>query len=114
MLFSFALTGLMLGLLSLYFVHAVMQNHFGQALGWLFVMITAVLGGVGVYIGRFLRWNSWDVFFSPKEILSDVVVRVVNPLSNLNFYGFTSIITAFLVISYLMFISMRRDSKFGS
>jgi uncharacterized membrane protein len=114
MLAAFAWTGFFLAIASLRTMQLLVKNHLGWFLSWIFVGSVLTLAGIGIYLGRFSRWNSWDIFFSPKEILTDVIVRVINPLSNLNFYGFTSIITAFLVISYLMFISIRRDSKFGS
>ena len=114
MLATFAWTGLFLAIASLRTMQLLVKNHYGWLFSWLFAGTALTLAGIGIYLGRFSRWNSWDIFFSPKEILFDVAVRVVNPLSNLGFYGFTSIITAFLIICYLMFISMRRDSKFGS
>lgn len=108
MLFSFALTGLMLGLLSLYFVHAVVQNHFGQALGWLFVMITAVLGGVGVYIGRFLRWNSWDVFTNPITLLNDLVYNLFNPDLFFKAFVTTGMLTAVFMVAYIILFLLPR------
>ncbi|HUV26613.1 MAG TPA: DUF1361 domain-containing protein [Anaerolineales bacterium] len=114
MLAAFAWTGFFLAIASLRTMHLLVKNHLGWFISWIFAGTALALAGIGIYLGRFSRWNSWDIFFSPKEILVDVAYRVVNPLSNLNFYGFTSIITAFLIICYIMFISMRRDTKFGS
>jgi len=114
MLAAFAWTGLFLAIASLRTMQLLVKNHIGWLLSWIFVGSVLALAGIGIYLGRFSRWNSWDIFFSPKEILSDVIVRAANPLNNLSFYGFTGIITAFLIICYLMFISMRRDSKIGS
>lgn len=114
MLAAFAWTGFFLAIASLRTMQLMVKNHLGWFLSWIFAGIVLTLASIGIYLGRFSRWNSWDIFFSPTEILSDVIVRVVNPLSNLNFYGFTSIISVFLIICYLMFISLRRDSKFGS
>lgn len=108
MLFSFALTGLMLGLLSLYFVHAVVQSHFGQAFGWLFVMITAVLGGVGVYIGRFLRWNSWDVFTNPITLLNDLVHNLFNPDLFFKAFVTTGMLTAVFMVAYIILFLLPR------
>lgn len=100
MLFAFALTGLMLGLLSLYFVHAVVESHFGAALGWLFVLTTAVLGGIGVYIGRFLRWNSWDVFANPLTLFNDLAYNLLNPELFLKAVVTTGMLTAVFIVAY--------------
>ncbi|MFO7682887.1 MAG: DUF1361 domain-containing protein [Chloroflexota bacterium] len=110
MLFAFALTGLMLGLLSLYFVHAVVQSHFGTVLGWLFVLTTAVLGGVGVYIGRFMRWNSWDVFTNPATLLNDLTFNLLHPDLLLKAMVTTGMLTAVFMVAYVILFLLPRIS----
>jgi uncharacterized membrane protein len=112
MLATFAWTGCFLAIASLRTMQLLVKNHVGWLMSWVFAGSVLTLGGIGIYLGRFSRWNSWDIFFSPKEIFLDVATRVVNPLSNLSFFGFTIIFTAFLIVSYLMFISIRRDSNY--
>lgn len=68
----FALTGLLLGFLSLYLMQQLVARRFGWPTGWLFVGAVAALSGFGVYAGRFLRWNSWDVIINPIDLLSDL------------------------------------------
>lgn len=79
MLFSFALTGLFLGFLSLNLVQTMVVRRWGSAAGWLFVVISLGLSGLGVYIGRFLRWNSWDIFIAPARLLQDVAGSLLHP-----------------------------------
>lgn len=110
MLFAFALTGLMLGLLSLYFVHAVVQSHFGTVWGWLFVLITAVLGGVGVYIGRFMRWNSWDVFTNPVTLFNDLAFNLLHPDLLLKALVTTGMLTAVFMVAYVILFLLPRIS----
>ena len=110
LLFSFALTGLMLGLLSLYFVHAVVESHFGAMVGWLFVVTTAVLGGVGVYIGRFLRWNSWDVFANPLTLLNDLAYNLFNPDLFFKAFVTTGMLTAVFMVAYIILFLLPRIS----
>ncbi|MGA2853412.1 MAG: DUF1361 domain-containing protein, partial [Verrucomicrobiota bacterium] len=62
-----ALTGLMLGFVSLYLIQSVVADRYGRIVGWLFIVGVAGLSGVGVFIGRFLRLNSWDVFLRPEK-----------------------------------------------
>jgi uncharacterized membrane protein len=112
MLASFAWTGCFLAIASLRTMQLLIKNHVGWLMSWVFAGAVLTLGGIGIYLGRFSRWNSWDIFFSPKEILLDVAIRVANPLSNINFFGFTSIITAFLIVCYLMFITIRKDTNY--
>jgi len=67
----FALAGLVLGFVSLFIVQRLVARRFGWAAGWGFVSIIALLCGFGVYAGRFLRWNSWDVIASPWSLVVD-------------------------------------------
>lgn len=79
MIFSFALTGLALGLVSLYLMQSVVIRWFGARLSWLFVAGALLLSGFGVYVGRFLRWNSWDLFANPFTLLRDMAHNLLTP-----------------------------------
>jgi uncharacterized membrane protein len=68
----FALIGLVLGFISLYMMQRLVARRFGWMRGWLFAFGVAALSGCGLCIGRFLRWNSWDVILNPGEILVDL------------------------------------------
>jgi len=89
----------------------LIKEYLGLIASWLFVAVALALGGLGIYLGRFSRWNSWDLVFQPREVLFEVASRIVNPLSNLQFYGFTFLFTAFLLVMYLTFISFRQLSE---
>jgi len=71
LILTFALIGLVLGFLSLFLMQRLVARRHGWPAGWLFVGIVAGLSGFGIYAGRFLRWNSWDVVFSPFDLLGD-------------------------------------------
>lgn len=102
MFFAFALTGLMLGLLSLYLVHAVVTRHLGQQLGWVFALLVSALSGLGVYIGRFLRWNSWDVFTNPLRLLQDIAINLLHPDLFLKTFVTTGLLTAVFILAYVI------------
>ena len=108
LLTTFAWTGLFLAIASLRTMQKLVKAHVGWFIGWLFAALALALGGLGLYLGRFSRWNSWDLLLQPKEILAEVAYRFVNPFSNLRFFGFTFMFTAFLLVCYLMFISVHR------
>src|SRR5579859_1051914 len=55
-----AMTGLVLGFVSLFLMQSVVRRRLGQAASWMFIAIVAGLSGFGIYLGRFLRFNSWD------------------------------------------------------
>ena len=46
----------------------VVTRWLGSILSWVFVMGVTVLSSLGVYVGRFMRWNSWDVMLDPFSL----------------------------------------------
>jgi uncharacterized membrane protein len=111
LLATFAWTGLFLGIASLRIMQSLVRSYLGAFVGWLFAAIALGLGGLGLYLGRFSRWNSWDLLIHPKSILIDVATRLVEPSSNLRFFGFVIMFSAFLLVCYLTFISVHRTSE---
>jgi uncharacterized membrane protein len=102
---SFALTGCFLGVASLRMVHTVIRDGYGELIGWLGVIFFAMLGGFGVYLGRFLRFNSWDVLIEPWHVVRAIVVRIFDPFDHAQTYGVTLMFAALLLAWYAVFIS---------
>src|ERR671936_2771776 len=67
-----ATTGLLLGFVSLYLLQAIVRRRVGARCGWLFVFAALGLGSFGIYLGRVLRWNSWDIFVRPGTRASEL------------------------------------------
>jgi uncharacterized membrane protein len=103
MLTVFAWTGLFLAVFSLRTMQTLVKSYLGAAASWLFVLGSLGLGGLGVYIGRFLRWNSWDLLLQPRSVLADVVIRLADPLNHPRTIGVTLLFAAFLLVCYLTF-----------
>lgn len=74
----FALIGVVLGFLSLHLMQRLVARRFGWPAGWLFVIAVTALSGFGIYLGRFLRWNSWDVITNPFDLSSDLARWLLN------------------------------------
>jgi uncharacterized membrane protein len=96
---AFAWTGMLLGLVALYLVHCAARARFGPAVGWAVVLASTVLSGLGIYLGRFLRWNSWDVLANPSALLADLVAIVRDPIGKP--LAVTILFTGFIGIAYL-------------
>jgi uncharacterized membrane protein len=107
LLLSFAWTSLMFGFVSLSDMQQLVKQRFNAITGWLFAFAALLLGSFGIYLGRFLRWNSWDVLTEPRQLAWDIAERLVNPLEHVGTYGFTVLLTAFLLLAYLMLQSFR-------
>lgn len=101
----FAFTGCFLAIASLRSMHVLVEHYLGKIIGWLFALISLSLAGLGVYLGRFGRWNSWDLLLHPRTLVKEIALQVLNPLDNLGFVGFTLMFTSILLVFYLMFIS---------
>ncbi len=101
----FAFTGCFLAIASLRSFHLMIERFAGKAIGWLFALFTLSLCSLGVYLGRFNRFNSWDIFLHPKTVLRDVLFNILNPMDNLGFIGFTIMFTSILLVFYLMFVT---------
>jgi uncharacterized membrane protein len=101
MLLSCAGAGTLFGYLSLIDVHAVAQRKFGVTIGWIVICGALILCGFGIYIGRFLRWNSWNAFNRPLELLREVMGQFVDAGPHPNPLAVTLVYGVGLIIGYL-------------
>jgi uncharacterized membrane protein len=99
----FSWTGLLLGLVSLYLMHDIVQRTFGRWFGWAFVFIVSGLSSFGVYLGRFVRFNSWDLLGDPKEIVVTILGLAIDPSRRL--VAFTILFAVFYLFVYLTLYS---------
>ena len=74
--------GLALGFLSLYLVQAVVSERLGRVAGWTVALGALVLSGLGVYLGRYERWNSWEVVTEPGKIFGGLGTGLLDPLAH--------------------------------
>lgn len=100
MLFWFAWTGLMLGVVSLYLMQEIVRQAAGTAVGWAFVILAAGLGSFGIYLGRFLRWNSWDLLRRPRPLAAELYGTVTDPAAQPQLVGFTALFALLFLFVY--------------
>jgi uncharacterized membrane protein len=100
-----AWTGLILGLTSLFLMHAVARRFLGTVNAWLLVVAALAASSFGIYLGRVQRWNSWDVFVRPGALFGQIADSFhVRPIA------LTVLLTSFLLTSYLVLYSFARMS----
>jgi uncharacterized membrane protein len=98
---SFAATGTLLGYASVAEVESVLRARLG-AIWALAVSIGALLlSGFGIYLGRFVRLNSWDVLTAPSSFGHQVVHQVVHPISHPASWEVPVVYGLGLVLGYL-------------
>ena len=100
---AFAWTGMLLGFVSLYLVHAVARHRLGAVPSWIGVLCVLGLVGVGVYLGRVKRWNSWDLLTQPGARLAQLHAHLGDPASLTRAVGISLAVTCLLAAAYLVF-----------
>jgi uncharacterized membrane protein len=95
----FSWTGLSLGIVSLFMMQDIVRREFGRIAGWGFVGTVGVLASLGIYIGRFLRWNSWDVILNPQAKLMEFIYYATHP--SLQSIIFITIFAALFIFIYI-------------
>lgn len=80
LILSFAWNGLLLGVLSTRQVERLLAPDASAMGRWVFVYPVMWLNALGVYIGRYLRYNSWDIVTNPIDLLGDIIRMIAHPL----------------------------------
>ena len=102
-----AWTGMLLGFVSIYLIQSVVRQLAGQRVAWAMAVGAIGLSSFGIYLGRVLRWNSWDVLTDPS-LLAQLDGIATEPRA----IAMTVLLSGFLTLSYLVVYSfMRFDSE---
>ena len=105
LLFASSVVGLMMAFVSLYRIEHFLAKTIRKKWLPLIILLILFLGSFGVYLGRFLRWNSWDIIKNPLGLISTIVQRFIFPWEHLQTWGITFILTAFF---YLLYFSIKK------
>ena len=101
-IFLTALTGLVVGLYSLFNFQVLSSNIFGKITAWFLVIGSLILSGFGLYLGRFARFNSWDLFVKPFDLIKKSMAAATTPLA----FQTTIIFSVVLIGLYLSFYNL--------
>lgn len=93
---SFIFNAYIAGFMSLYLIHCELVRRMTYRKAYLTIAGVLLACGFAIYLGRSLRWNSWDVLINPAGILFDVSDRVVNPAAHPQ--SFVTTVTFFLLL----------------
>jgi uncharacterized membrane protein len=101
-----AFTGMVLGFVSLYMMQSLVARRYGSFTGWLFVAGTAAASSFGVYIGRFLRFNSWDVIVRPASVYERMGAWFDGPFANRTSAAFLVLFATFSFVAYVLLYAL--------
>jgi uncharacterized membrane protein len=96
-------TGMLLGVISLYLMQDIIMRMFGHITGWVFVFVISGLSSFGIYIGRFMRLNSWDILQNPAETAINILGLVIDP--SMRLAAFTLLYTFFFLFIFILLYS---------
>ena len=111
LILSFAWTGLLFGFLSLWDIERIMKKSIKPAHVTIISVILLFISSFGIYIGRYLRWNSWDIIQEPLNLIYDIGDRIINPFAHPRTWGMTIAMGLFLNIIYWSFHLVRKRNN---
>ncbi|MDL2229339.1 DUF1361 domain-containing protein [Treponema sp. OttesenSCG-928-L16] len=100
LILSFAWTGLLFGFLSLWDIENIFSEKIQRKYVTLLAALVLFIGSFGIYLGRYLRWNSWDIIREPVLLFRDITDRVADPFSYPGAWGMTVLWGVFLNMMY--------------
>jgi uncharacterized membrane protein len=108
MLLSFAWNGLLLGVLSVRQMEKIFLPYFGIRSEFFFLYPVMWLNAFGIYIGRYMRFNTWDVITNPFELFGDILYMLVHPFRH---FPQWSMICCFSILMTIIYLSIKRIAK---
>lgn len=100
MLSSFTFSAVIMGYISVYMIHVELRKHLSINSAWAIVGILFLASSFAIYLGRFTRWNTWDILLKPAGLLFDVSDRFVNPAAHSETYQVTLVFFALFFSVY--------------
>ncbi|GAA4464759.1 DUF1361 domain-containing protein [Nemorincola caseinilytica] len=102
-LVSAAITGIAMGFASLRQVERFLSARIeARFMRWVLRGLF-VLCGYGIYIGRYLRWNSWDIVADPVSLCTDMLHHVIHPYRNKECWAVSLLFGTWMYILYAYF-----------
>ena len=111
LILSFAWTGLLFGFLSLRDIDRLFRKNFNKSTVFILITLLLFAAGFGIYLGRYLRWNSWDILQNPMGLVFDIGDRFIDPFSHPRTWGLTIFMGIFLNMVYWSMKQVRFKSS---
>jgi uncharacterized membrane protein len=97
---SAAWNGLLLGIISLMQVEQFLQQHITKKWAKFYIAVSIILCGYGIYIGRFLRFNSWDIITNPDDVIYTSAHYFLKPWQHIHAWEFIVLFAGMFGILY--------------
>ena len=107
LLFTSAAVSLLMGLYSLSHMEKILLLKFSKKVTNIFIAIIILFTSFGMYLGRFLRFNSWDLFISHNSLVFGIWNALSTPDNFMNIYSYTILFFVFIYVFYISFKERR-------
>lgn len=99
---SFMITGIIYGFVSMFLVHRQLQRRWSEARAYGIIALILLAASFAICLGRYTRWNTWDVLLKPAGLLFDISDRVINPSAHVQTYQTTVVLFLVLFATYVV------------
>ncbi len=110
LLLSYSYNGFFLGFLSLMTIERITTQLYSRFFANVLTFVTLIACSVGVYVGRYLRWNSWEVFTKPLSLLNELQDQDFYPVQDSEILAFTLVFSSFLILNYFVIKKVIRQN----
>ncbi len=107
---SFIWTSFLVGIISLRKVHLLINQRYSEKIGIYAVYVTVLCSSIGIYLGRILRLNSWDLIVAPFKFFDKLLYSSRN-YSPFQATIFVMVLTAFILVIYSTFYIKNSQKK---
>lgn len=101
LIFSFAWNGIVLGIVSIRRTEVILESITGRSFSLFIIFIVMWLNAFGIYIGRYLRFNSWDILTQPFSLFKEMFEVLFHPLRNKMEWGMVAVYAVFMTVLYI-------------
>ena len=108
LIISFAWNGLLMGILSIRQMEKMVQKYLPGKHELYFIYPIMWLNALGIYIGRYPRFNSWDIFVNPIGLSTYLIRMTIHPIQYKYAWGMVACFSVFMTLVYL---TIKRISK---
>lgn len=105
MILSFAWNGMLLGVLSVQQMEKLIERYIRRKTGLFFIYPVMFLNALGIYIGRYLRFNSWDVITNPFHLIEEIFNLALHPVEYKYVWSMVICFSVFMTLLYLTLIN---------
>ncbi len=100
LLFTSSITGLIMAFISLFNIETFLQRTVRDVVVGRLIIGCIFLGSFGVYLGRFSRWNSWDIIADPFNLVTEIAKACILPIQYYRTWGVTALLTCLFSLLY--------------